>query len=217
MVAHEVKQAKNAWFQIKAKEIEISMMKGGAGKGVWTGLREIQSGRMGLQPVKPRAVRTTGGQLCKGPSETLQRWRSHFEGVLNVESTFLVSAIQAVDHHPTRDVMSEPPNEEEVRDALKGLKSNKAGGKDGIIPEMVKHLGSNHLDYVLDLFRTVWKEESVPSEWRDAILVPIPKKGDLSIYDNWRGISLLDTMGELFAKVIQRRLQVVVEEVLPDS
>ena len=73
------------------------------------------------------------------------------------------------------------------------------------------------MEYILDLFETVWKEERVPDEWRDALLVPIPKKGDLMICGNWRGISLLDVMGKLFAKVIQGRLQVVVEDTLPDS
>ena len=51
------------------------------------------------------------------------------------------------------------------------------------------------MEYILDLFETVWKEERVPDEWRDALLVPIPKKGDLMICGNWRGISLLDVMG----------------------
>ena len=35
-------------------------------------------------------------------------------------------------------------------------------------------------------------KRSVPSDWSDAILIPIPKKGDLSHYNNWRGISLLN-------------------------
>ena len=37
-------------------------------------------------------------------------------------------------------------------------------------------------------------EQQVPEEWRDALHVPIPKKGDLIHCDNWRGISLLDVM-----------------------
>ena len=49
------------------------------------------------------------------------------------------------------------------------------------------------------------------------MIVPIPKKGDLNVCDNWRGISLLDLGGKLFAKVIQSRLQADAEEVLPDS
>ena len=31
--------------------------------------------------------------------------------------------------------------------------------------------------------------------------MPIPKKGDLSVCDNWRGISLLDVMGKLFVRI----------------
>ena len=61
-----------------------------------------------------------------------------------------------------------------------------------------------------DLFNTVWREGEVPTEWRDAMLMPVPKKGNLTICDNWRGISLLDVVGKLFAKVIQKRLQGVV-------
>lgn len=47
--------------------------------------------------------------------------------------------------------------------------------------------------------------------------MPILKKGDLTKFDNWRGISLLDTTGKLFTKIIQMRLQNVIEDVLPDS
>ena len=56
----------------------------------------------------------------------------------------------------------------------------------------------------------------MPSEWRDALLVSVSKKGDLSCCYNWRGISLLDVMGKLFARVLNDRLQLVVEEVVSD-
>ena len=58
---------------------------------------------------------------------------------------------------------------------------------------------------------------SVPQDWKDALLIPVPKKGDLSLFDNWRGISLLEVVGKVFAKIIQRRLQVLVEDVVTDS
>ena len=48
-------------------------------------------------------------------------------------------------------------------------------------------------------------------------MVLIPKKGDLTECDNWYGINLLNVMGKLFSKVIQRRLQWVTKEVLLDS
>ena len=44
----------------------------------------------------------------------------------------------------------------------------------------------------------------MPKEWYDALLIPVPKKWDLTKCDNWRGISLLDIIGKLFGKVLQR-------------
>ena len=57
----------------------------------------------------------------------------------------------------------------------------------------------------------------MPQAWRDAELVPIPKKGDLSLCDNWRGIALLDVIGKVVGRLIQSRLQAFAELKLPDS
>ena len=57
----------------------------------------------------------------------------------------------------------------------------------------------------------------MPKEWVDAVIVAIPKKGDLSVCDNWRGISLLDIMGKVFARILQQRLQAVAEGELAES
>ena len=92
----------------------------------------------------------------------------------------------------------------------------KAGGMNGLLPDVLKCCGGALLDYILTFFQTVQEVRCVPSEWRDALLVPVPKKGDLSCYDNWRGISLLDVMGKLFARVLNDRLQLVVEEAVSD-
>ena len=59
--------------------------------------------------------------------------------------------------------------------------------------------------------------EEIPADWCDAVLVPIPKKGDLSLCDNWRGIALLDVVGKVVARVLQERLQKLAEDELPES
>ena len=33
------------------------------------------------------------------------------------------------------------------------------------------------------------------------MLVPVPKKGDLSSCDNWRGIALLDVVGKVVSRI----------------
>ena len=70
---------------------------------------------------------------------------------------------------------------------------------------------------LLDLVHTVWKEKSVPQERANFVLVPVPKKGDLSCCNNWRGISLLDVVGEVVAHILQDQLQQLAKEELPES
>ena len=55
------------------------------------------------------------------------------------------------------------------------------------------------------------------ADWKDAGIVPIPKKGNLKWCDHWRGISLLDVVGKVFARVLQERLQTIADGVLPVS
>ena len=47
--------------------------------------------------------------------------------------------------------------------------------------------------------------------------MPIPKKGHVMLCDNWRGISLLNVVGKILGRIVQGRLKLVAEDVLPDS
>ncbi len=72
------------------------------------------------------------------------------------------------------------------------------------------------MEMLKEIVSVVWQERRVPQDWVNAILVPIPKKGNLHMWDNWRGIALSDVVGKLVARVVQSRLQVVVEKELPE-
>ena len=72
-------------------------------------------------------------------------------------------------------------------------------------------------DRLLQLIQHVWQEGTVVEDWRDAEIVPIPKKGNLKLCDNWQGSSLLDVVRKVFARILQERLQKVTEKVLPKS
>ena len=40
----------------------------------------------------------------------------------------------------------------------------------------------------------------------------LPKKGDLSLCNNWRGFRLLDVTSKIFSSILVRRMQIVMEE-----
>ena len=90
------------------------------------------------------------------------------------------------------------------------LKARKVGDLSGILSEMVLCGGPVLLERLLVLMQAVWREGCVFKDWSDALIVPVPKKGDLQFCNNWQGISLLDVVGKLFY-IIQDHLQVIAE------
>ena len=78
-----------------------------------------------------------------------------------------------------REDLARKPSRRELEKALSKLKSGKAGGSSGILPEMVKIACEEEefMELLLALVHTVWNERQVPQEWADATIIPIPTKG----------------------------------------
>ena len=65
---------------------------------------------------------------------------------------------------------------EEVTDAIKQTKGNRAPGEDRITADMLKadpHLSAQML---VKVFNQAWDEEKVPEDWKRGIIVKLPKK-----------------------------------------
>jgi hypothetical protein len=58
----------------------------------------------------------------------------------------------------------------------------------------------------------IWKEEKIPEEWEEGLIINIPKKGDLANCNNWRGITLLSTPSKILTRVILNIIQDTVEQ-----
>ena len=115
------------------------------------------------------------------------------------------------------DELARHPSLDDVDQALKHLSNRKAAGQSAIAPEMLKTAAPIIRPYLLDLLQTAWSTSRVAQGWRDALLVPIPKKGDLSRCDNWRGIALLDVVGKLLGRIVQERLKSVAARELSEA
>ncbi|KAK3575170.1 hypothetical protein QTP86_020926 [Hemibagrus guttatus] len=101
---------------------------------------------------------------------------------------------------------------DEVRKALKRMKSGKAVVPDNIPVEVWKCLGEAAVEFLTSLFNRVLESEKMPEEWRRSVLVPIFKnKGDVQSCSNYRGIKLMSHTMKLWERVVEVRLRKVVE------
>ena len=94
------------------------------------------------------------------------------------------------------------------------MKNNKAPGPDGIPIEFYKALFINEELLETDpaggnclklIFNKIWNG-SFPKKWNSASIVSIPKKGDLSDFNNYRGISHINVGLKIISKIITDRI-----------
>ena len=54
----------------------------------------------------------------------------------------------------------------------------------------------------------------IPDIWKTALIVRLPKKGDLGLCNNWRGVVLLSITCKVFSRVIFNRISPAVDPLL---
>ena len=87
------------------------------------------------------------------------------------------------------------------------MKNDKAPGEDRGFPERFK-ADENRL------LNKIKESGMIPSEWKNGVIVKVPKKGDLSDCGNWRGITLSPIALKIFCKVLLNRIELVLDGVL---
>ena len=97
--------------------------------------------------------------------------------MLNIVSQFDEKELMEVMQSPVRSHMIKPPTIGELEEAIGKLKSGKAAGQSGILPEMIRAASydDDFLNSLLELVQLVWRDGKVPQDWVDAALVPIPQ------------------------------------------
>ena len=95
----------------------------------------------------------------------------------------------------------------ELEEELKKIKQKKAPGPDGITNEMLKHLGPGAKRTLLRIYNQSWSTGTIPTNWKEAVIRPIPKKGrDKRDPSSYHPISLLSCVGKLPKRIINKRL-----------
>ena len=104
---------------------------------------------------------------------------------------------------------SEPKltNSDEVREAIRGLKVGKAPGPNGIPNRALKHLPMRAVLLLVQIFNAILCTHHCPPVWKHARVISIHKPGkDPAQPSSYRPISLLDTIGKLFEKILLTRI-----------
>ena len=89
---------------------------------------------------------------------------------------------------------------------IRSLDPNKAHGCDGISIRMLKLCATSISKPLHILFNNSVISECSPNEWKKANVIPVHKKGDKQIINNYRPVSLLPICSKIFEKIIFKSL-----------
>ena len=104
------------------------------------------------------------------------------------------------------------PTLEEVKDSIAAMKNWKSPGLDRVTAEMIKAEDKETPVAMTEIFKKIWQGEQTPEEWKVGLIIKLPKKGDLTDCNNWRGITLLPLTCKIFSRIILKRLQATVDK-----
>ena len=97
----------------------------------------------------------------------------------------------------------------------------KSGGKapdiDYIHAELLKAYLRTATRVLTEFFESIWDKETVPSDWAKGIFIRLPKKGNLHVCDNWRGITHLSIPSKVFCRNLLGRIETAIVKKQRDS
>jgi len=116
---------------------------------------------------------------------------------------------------PTFTDLDLPFTESELSLALENIKFNSAPGLDQIDNTAISHLPPEYRQLLLQTYNRFLSEGTFPHQWRQSLIVLIPKPGNTGI----RPISLLSCLSKVMEKMIYTSLQWFIESrhIIPDS
>ena len=113
-----------------------------------------------------------------------------------------------------------PPIPVAIREAELIWGKTQQGGNSKRYPELTEILKGDvntSTQMLYEVYAKVWGEETIPEDWKEGHLVKIPKMGDLTNCNNYRGITMLSVPGKILSRIILQRSIDVLHEILKDQ
>ena len=94
----------------------------------------------------------------------------------------------------------------EIREAILSQKNNKSSGIDNLTAELFKSSCDLILPFLSKLFNLLFTNGEYPSAWAEGAIVPIYKSKNPHDPNNYRGITLINILGEIYSQILLNRL-----------
>ncbi|KAJ8372628.1 hypothetical protein AAFF_G00280930 [Aldrovandia affinis] len=158
--------------------------------------------------------RTKEGQVeGHSPEERVVTWFNHFRRLLGTTAEGDEEEIPSFLQNLNID--DGPFTTSEFARVKTTLREGKSAGPDGIPPEVLKNCGLDNI--ILQFCNLALLSNKQPDMWSLSNIIPVPKAGDLSKPDNYRGISLTCIAAKVYNRMILNRIRHAIDPHLREN
>lgn len=94
------------------------------------------------------------------------------------------------------------------------MKTCKAAGKDDISMELIQNVSIELQEELFKLVNEIYTTGKISKDFKESIIIPIPKKPTADKFDEFRTISLMAHAAKILVKIICTRIESIVEKEL---
>ena len=154
--------------------------------------------------------RTKEGQIAgNNPEERMNTWYTHFKNLLGTQPAEEDAEEEIPAVLTNLNINDGPFTAAELARAKSTLRQGKSAGPDDIPPEVYKYCDID--DITLEICNRAMMKNSKPDIWSLSNIIPVPKSGDLSKPDNYRGISLTCVIAKIYNRMILNRIRSAID------
>ena len=179
----------------------------------WNYARLI-SGKSERPPIPD--IADNSGAVLQSSAEKAQAFNAFFTQETSLPSRTRLPSTSSLRRNPKSfcEISTTP---EEIYQILRTLPNRKSPGLDCITTDLLKLCASGISSSLSLLFNRSFDEGSFPSAWKDAVVIPVFKRGDNKELSNYRPIALLSQVGKVCEKTVLLKLNAFLKDFLTHS
>ena len=153
------------------------------------------------------------GVIITDPLETAHELNNYFGSVFTKENMqVVVNPESFFDEKDNINTRNPEITIEMVVYRLAELKEDKTPGPDNLYPKFLKEIRHQIGPFLTQLYKDSIETGVVPRDWRDAIVVPLFKKGNRGMVNNYRPVSMTCIICKILEKIIKEEMLVFLNE-----
>ena len=137
--------------------------------------------------------------MISAPEDQAKRWKQYIKEMYKGEK------VNEADGNETLN--EEPISKNEIIEAIKSLKNNKAGGLDQIPVEVIKNGGSRLIEKIVEIVQKVFETGEIHQDFVRIEIITLPKKNNTMKCEEHRTVALTSHTMKILLKVISNRIK----------